>query len=498
MSTSRRAFLMQSTGLLAPAILRGAVRRVGDKPNLLFLWTDEQRADTMAAYGNTRFHVPALNRLASQSIVFDRAYVTQPVCTPSRSSVMTGLWPHQSGCVNNSIPLPAAAKVLPELVNDSAYRTGYMGKWHLGDEIFRQHGFHEWCSIEDDYIAQYSAGRDREARSDYDQFLRKRGYQPDGKNNVFTRAFATRLPVEVSKSAFLAGRAQQFMTEHRSRPWMLYVNFLEPHMPFEGPYNDLHTEEEAPLPANFPGIPDRGEPEWYRQRRATSFRTKGQVRNPAPDARTLFQRTARNYAGLCTLVDGALDRILWTLEATGQAENTIVVFTSDHGEMMGAHSMLAKQVMYEEAVRVPLLLRVPFRRQLPAHVKHPVSGIDLVPTLLDLLGREQAGEVLPGRSLIPALADPAARRENVVLEWTADVKDSGAGPSGRTIISPDGYKLVLYDTDLSMLFDHNKDPLEMHNVYGLPAYSSVQSGLRKALERWQNATNDRFKLPPGI
>src|SRR5437899_1114204 len=111
----------------APAVLRG-LRRPADKPNLLFLWTDEQRADTMAAYGNHSFRVPVMNRLASRSVVFDRCYVTQPVCSPNRSAVMTGLWPHQSGVITNNIPLPPATPTLPELVGDAAYRTGYFGK----------------------------------------------------------------------------------------------------------------------------------------------------------------------------------------------------------------------------------------------------------------------------------------------------------------------------------------------------------------------------------
>jgi arylsulfatase A-like enzyme len=118
-----------------PAVLRG-VRRPTDKPNLLFLWADEHRADTMAVYGNPRFHVPAMNRLGAESIVFDRCYVTQPVCTPSRSSVMTGLWPHTTGCVANNIPLPRDAKILPEFLANAAYHTAYMGKWHLGDGLF--------------------------------------------------------------------------------------------------------------------------------------------------------------------------------------------------------------------------------------------------------------------------------------------------------------------------------------------------------------------------
>ena len=131
------------------------------RPNLLFLWTDEQRHDTMAVYGNRKIHTPNLNKLAAESFVFEKAYVTQPVCTPSRSSVMTGLWPHINGCTANNIPLPEDTPCFHELLDDQSYRTAYMGKWHLGDEIFPQHGFEEWVSMEDGYTSHYRPGRDR-------------------------------------------------------------------------------------------------------------------------------------------------------------------------------------------------------------------------------------------------------------------------------------------------------------------------------------------------
>jgi arylsulfatase A-like enzyme len=481
---SRRTAIQTLVGgaVAAPAILRGA-RRPGDKPNLLFLWTDQQRADTLAAYGNARFRVPMLNRLASESVVFDRAYVTQPVCTPSRSSVMTGLWPHQSGCVNNNIPLPTATKTIPELLNDSGYRTAYMGKWHLGDEVFAQHGFQEWKAIEDGmYEKYYSAGRDPKARSAYHAFLMGLGYKPDEKN-VFSRNYASKLPVEHSKPSFLANEASKFLLKNRGGPFLLYVNFLEPHTPFSSALNDLHSEEEAPLPKNYPGIPEGPEPEWYKRRRKS-----------VPKDRASLQRSARNYAGLCSLVDQAVGRILWALEASGQMENTIIAFTSDHGEMMGAHTLLYKQVMYEEAIHVPYLLRVPFRNQKPHHVKQPVSHIDIAPTLLELLGKKQAAASFFGQSVVPLLSGAGRQQDHVFLEWTEDKKDSGEGPNGRTVISPNGYKLVLYDTDTCLLFDRNKDPLEMHNAYGKPEYTAIQNKLRKAIEGWQKATNDKLKL----
>jgi arylsulfatase A-like enzyme len=489
---TRRTALQTIAGGFAgvPAILRGE-RSPGDKPNLLFLWTDEQRADTMAAYGNTRYRVPAMNRLAAQCVVFDRAYVTQPVCTPSRSSVMTGWWPHQSGCVRNGIPLKPETKTVPELLADASYRTAYMGKWHLGDEIFAQHGFEEWKAIEDAiYRRKYSPGRDQSARSAYHHFLLRLGYKPDGDGD-FSRAAVTKVPVEHTKPSFLANEASNFMLQHRGEPWMLYVNFLEPHMPFASVLDDLHSAEETPL-LNFPGAALGPEPDWYKRRRGELPGAK--KRKGVDEAqRAKLQRQARNYAGLCALVDQALARILWTLEATGQAENTIICYTSDHGEMMGAHGLMAKQVMYDESVRVPLLISAPFRRIQPHRVTQPVSHIDLAPTVLEMLGRKNPG--LPGRSLVPVLGGQARSGNDVFLEWTADKSDSGDGPNGRTVITPDGYKLVLYDSDQSMLFDRAKDPQELNNVYGTPAYAAVQSRLRKKIEQWQHETKDEMALP---
>lgn len=479
---TRRTAIESLAGLAAPALVRGA-RKPGDKPNLLVLWTDQQRADTMAAYGNRGYRVPTLNALAAESVVFDRCYVTQPVCTPNRSSVMTGLWPHRNGCVRNNIPLKPETRTLPELTGDSAYRTAYMGKWHLGDELFAQHGFQQWVSIEDIYNQHFSPGRDRSARSSYHHFLLSLGYKPDG-NNQFSRRFATTVPVEHSKPSFLAQEAVKFILRHRAEPWILYVNTLEPHTPFSSPLNDLHSEDEAPLPPNYPGIPTGREPEFYRSRRQkfAGTRTEGfDLRTPEG-----WKRMHRNYAGLCSLVDQAFARILWALEVSGQAENTIVVHTSDHGEMMGAHSLMAKSVMYEEAVRVPLLLRVRFRRWKPQHIAHPVSHIDLAPTLLELMGVPDPG--LDGRSLLPYISRQR-KPDDVFLQWTRDPGEGG--PNARAVITPDGWKLVLHDTDVSMLFDRRRDPLEMHNLYG----GRETKLLRARVEGWQKRTGDRLELP---
>ena len=486
MLSRRRAIQTAAAGL--PALLRGASRRAGDKPNLLFLWTDEQRADTLSVYGNHRFRMPSLNRLASSSIVFNRCYDTQPVCTPARSSVMTGQYPHSTGCTTNNIPLTARTPVMPELLADSAYRTAYMGKWHLGDEVFPQRGFQEWASIEDGYHQYYSAGRDAGARSSYHAFLANLGYKPDPLNGRFSRQFAVRRPIDHCKPAFLAGEASRFIHQHRAQPWMLYVNFLEPHMPFFGPLNDLHSEAEAPVPANHPGTGVEREPRRYVKLRE-GFLEKGFDGHDLK-TRAGWQRLNRNYAGLCSQVDQAVGRMLWMLQATGQADNTVIVFTSDHGEMMGSHSLIGKSVLYEEAVRVPLLVRVPFRQSALMPVEQPVSQIDLVPTLLGLLGA-RIPESLPGQSLLPLLEGGRLAEDHVFIEWHTPPE----GPNARAVVSPEGLKLGLYDTDNCVLFDRHPDPLEMQNLYYRPESAGTLRRLRARIETWQRRTKDPQRLP---
>jgi len=483
---TRRQALQFAAG--APAVLRGASRKPGDKPNLLFLWTDEQRADTLRVYGNDRFRMPVLNRLASESVVFDRCYDTQPVCTPARSSVLTGQWPHANGCITNNIALRADTKTLPELLADSSYRTAYMGKWHLGDEVFAQHGFEQWVSMEDGYHEHFSKGRDASAKSSYHHFLAGCGYKPDSGSGRYSRGFAVRRKVEHCKPAFLAREAADFIGRHSAGPWLLHLNFLEPHMPFFGPYNDLHGDEEAPVPSNHQVVPEK-EPERYRKSRQRYF--EHGFEGHGLKTREGWQRLNRNYAGLCSQVDEAVGRILWALEASGTAENTIVVFTSDHGEMMGAHGLIGKGVFYEEAMRVPLLMRVPFRRQAHHVVRNPVSHIDLVPTLLDLMGAGRRAEGLPGHSLVGMMQGGKHPEDHVFSEWHTPPD----GPDGRAVVSPDGWKLAVYDKDHSLLFNRERDPMEQTNLYYRPESREVVRRLRSRMEAWRKRTGDRLELP---
>lgn len=488
-------------------------------PNLLFLFTDEQRADTMAAYGNTRIQTPNLNQLASQSIVFERAYVTQPVCTPSRASILTGLYPHTAGCTENNVPLPADVPCFPEMLSGGhsthEYVTAYHGKWHLGDEIFWQHGFDEWRSIEDNYGRYYSPGRDPDARSTYHAFLIENGFTPaNGKR--FGRGETTRLPEEFGKPAYLAREASRFIRENRDRPFVLFVNFLEPHMPFFGPRDDQHDADKVTLPANIDALPTADQPLKTRlfQR---GYYERGHSGLPLRTEAD-WRRMIANYWGLCSLVDTHVGTILDTLAECGLDESTIVVYTSDHGDMMGSHRLLAKCVMFEEAARVPLLVRLPGQMAC-SRIRVPVSQIDLVPTLLDWMG-QPIPEHVEGQSLRPLVeGQKDVPPRDVFVEWSGhnngfgDMIGSVSVPEAmlqlatreeiiaaitdpvRTVITPDGWKFNCSPLGEHELYNLDEDPLETHNLATQEELRPLVEELAGRIRRWQERTADAVAIP---
>jgi arylsulfatase A-like enzyme len=480
-------------------------------PNLLFIYTDEQAVGTLATYGNERIHMPNLNRLAQESVVFDRAYVTQPVCTPSRSTLLTGLYPHTSGCTENNVPLPSGVLCLPEMLTQGDYVTAHYGKWHLGDEVFAQHSFDHWRSIEDGYEDYYSAGRDRAQRSSYHQFLIENGFVPQN-GDTFSRAEAARLPEQYGKPAYLAREASRFIRENKATPFVLYVNFLEPHMPFFGPRDAQYDVSGVSLPANFDDVPTDAQP--LKTRLLRHYYLKHGHSGLELRTEAHWRRMISNYWGLCSLVDTYVGRILDTLDDCGLRDDTIVVFTSDHGDMMGSHRLLAKCVMFEEAVRVPLLVRLPEQTS-GKRVLGPVSQIDVVPTLLDLMG-QPIPDHLQGKSQRAVFEQPGDSycQDPVFIEWNgpnnglgdaigrvefpdwmtelathAEIEAAFCDPV-RTVITPDGWKYSHSPRGEHELYNLREDPCETQNLALELEYNAVTARLTEEIRKWQRATGD--------
>jgi len=477
------------------------------KPNLLFIFTDQQRRDSLRSYDNDWIQTPNLDALAARSFVFEHAYVTQPVCTPSRASIMTGLWPHTCGCVANNIPLRADTPTIAEMVG-LEYRRAYFGKWHLGDEVIPQHGFEEWVSIEDNYRSHYSRPEYLNRFSGYHHYLMSQGFAPDGEKRgarIFSRRFAARLPEEHTKALFLAREAARFLRMTGKRPFLLYVNFLEPHPPYCGPFDRLYDPWHLPVGPTFRRKPPHNASRLHRL--MADYYTQGKREGQDLSTEEGWRRLRAQYFGNVTLVDRAVGEILTALAKSGQAENTVIVFTSDHGDMMGDHGILAKTVFYEEATLVPLLIHVPWL--CPCRVPGRISQIDLVPTLLELLG-VPVPPTLQGQSRAAVLRGEASLANNdVFIEWTGtDGRPEMTFASGitpeeaarikglpwRTVISG-GWKLNLCAGDQCELYDLTEDPYEEHNRFNDPAQRARVEELSARLYTWQARTGDVAPLP---
>jgi arylsulfatase A-like enzyme len=468
------------------------------KPNLILFLPDQQRADTLACYGGVKVHAPNLNKLASESVIFERTYVTHPVCTPSRSSLMTGTWPHINGCTHNSVPLDRRFRVFPELMQDQDYRTAYIGKWHLGEDGPAGRGFEPYISTD--------------GHGDYSNFLISKGVAPDKSNGRFSEVAISNLPIDLSRPKFLEKYACDFIKKNQRDPFILVVAFVEPHSPYNGPLNDANPldEVELDLTATLPESEDiplryRLMREWQRAE-ALLDRERLPIQLFFGITSDEYRSIKQRYLGLVTLVDQSIGAILDCLERCGLTNDTILVHTSDHGDSLGAHHLFGKETMFEEAARVPWLIRSPGQTR-PKMISHPVSHIDFVPTLLELLGQTNHPQCA-GESLLPLVHDETRPPRNVFLEWAPNRTKVKKGSrlarrrminraieeSTRTVVSPDGWKLCLRDKDLNELYNLKDDPFETRNLYSNARYASVISKLAGEIYRWQEATNDKLKL----
>ena len=403
------------------------------------------------------------------------------------------------------------------MMEDKDYRTAYIGKWHLGEDgpAYAEasagrpagRGFQQWISTDD--------------HGDYANFLASEGVTPDKSNGRFSELAISNLRIELSRPKFLEKHACDFIERHQRDPFILVVAFVEPHSPYNGPLNDEHPldEIELDLTATLPESEDlplryRLMREWQ-QAEALLDRERLPIQlffGITPDE---YRSIKQRYLGLVTLVDQSIGAILGCLERCGLRDDTIVVHTSDHGDSLGAHHLFGKETMFEEAARVPWLIRLPGQTR-SKMIPYPVSHIDFVPTLLDLLGQPNHPQCA-GKSLFPAINDEIAAASplrtadatgSVFLEWAPNRTKIKKGSrlarrrmikraveeSTRTVVSTDGWKLCLRDKDLNELYNLKDDPCETHNLYSDAQFASMISQLAGEIHRWQESTNDKLRL----
>ena len=474
-------------------------------PNVLFICTDQQRYDALGPYGNGHIRTPHIDRLAGEGVLFEQCYVQNPVCSPSRASLLTGQYPHAHGLWSNGVSLPADKPLFTRALADAGYDSGMIGKMHLA-ACFR--GRTE--PRRDDGLRVYEWAHDPTHGSPenaYHRWLEE--HHPDlfaaamangpGRSGHEAVGFDT-MPTEAHYSHWVGERAIDFLRQGRdpAKPFFLWANFYDPHHPFVAPKEYLDRYDPAALPRPLGGPEDLADrPPVLAEASHKSY--AGIARGFAEYGAEEIRGIVAAYYAMVTLIDDEVGRILATLDELGLAGDTLVVFTSDHGEMLGDHGLLLKgPMMYEGAVRVPLILRWPGR--LPAGARRPelVQWLDLGPTVLGAAGLPplSAGQ---GQSLLPlARGDAGTTGRGWAL---CEYRDSGHPydpPVHVTMLRRGRHKLIVHHGAPATgrprggeLYDLKADPHEGRNLWDDPAAASLRAELQEFLLDVLVATEDR-------
>ena len=457
--------------------------------NILWFTSDMQRFDTIHCLNNPCIHTPNLDLLCAGGVAFTHAYCQNVICIPSRSSFLTGMYPSSiRACISGNETFSGAAPLVPRLLADNGYVCGLSGKLHiaspwLGPEKRVEDGY-SFFRYSHSPFARLDQG------NEYMQWLLDQGIDPA---SVFHRkppgldtefgAYLPSIKPEIHQTTWCTDEAIRFITQNRTRPWLMSVNVFDPHSAFDPPpvYKERYEVKDMPEP-HF------RESDLEHEERLREIDFLGQAGKL--DKLESKERKAAYYA-MIELIDHNVGRLLKLLEETGQRENTLVVFMSDHGEISGDHGLTSTGCrFYEGLVRVPLIMSLPERFQAGLRSDALVELVDVAPTILELAGVPNP-ERMQGRSLLPILEgrkSPHHHRDFVRCEYYntlernfTDLKFSG---SYGTMIREPKYKCAIYHGhDYGELYDLEKDPWEHDNLWESEEHRLIRERLlRTALD----------------
>jgi uncharacterized sulfatase len=447
------------------------------QPNFVFIMTDTQGANVVGTYGHPELDTPNIDGLAKTAIKFTRAYTTCPLCTPARAGLFTGIYPHTAGAWTNNLPLGDNVKTMGQRFQDGGYRTAYVGKWHLDGHDYFGTGT---CpgGWEDAYW--YDGKRYLSELDEEEILLWRRGLSTPRE----LRAHDIR--PEFTWAHRVSDRAIDFLERRSGEPFLLVVSYDEPHHPFTCPpeYAEKFEDYAYPLgPAAYDTLEDK--PAHHREwADADGVRLEdGCARHPL-------------YFGCNSFVDHEIGRVIDAAHAHAP-ENTYVIFTSDHGDMLGAHQLRGKgPAMYEEITHMPLIVEQPGGVGAGTANSTVVSHIDLLPTMLELAGLD-IPPIMEGQSIVPLLRGEEDAGRSVAIEFHRyEIEhDSWGGFQPVRCVVSDRYKLVVNLLHTDELYDLKEDPAEVNNLIDHPGYAEVRNTLHDRLLDWMYDKRDPFRGP---
>ena len=503
------------------------------RPNFLFIMCDQLRWDYLSCAGHPTLQTPNIDRLAERGVYFTNTFVQSPVCGPSRASIYTGRTVHSHGSTWNGVPLSIAEKTIGEYLQEGGYRSAVAGKVHVipdreaferigvtpANEAVRtiaNGGFEPFDRDDSVHTKQMFSFR---PQPKYNDWMRELGYEgenpwlsyansvEDEDGNVISgwdlrsASYPAQVPKEHSESHYITSRAIEFIDGMDNQSWMLHLSFIKPHWPYvaPAPYHDMYGPEDVP-PANRAAAEKGSHPVFdaFRQMHPSEAFSKDEVREAVIPA----------YMGLVKQIDDEVGRILDHLDQRGISDNTVIVFTSDHGDYLGDHWMGEKDMMHEEAVRVPLIImdpRLGADTSRGRKVEDLVEMIDLAPTFLELADLSADDQRLEGHSLAPFLHGdgPDTWRNAVFSELdyayygTRNLLGLGPNEAKMFMLRNKRYKYIYYLGFPPQLFDLHEDPGELNDLGQSEAHAPIRAELqdqlflRLATRRSRITENDR-------
>jgi len=457
-----------------------------NKPNILVIMTDQQRRETVGSHPAAWIQTPHIDRIAREGVNFTRAYAECPICVPSRITFMTGKHAHEidlpqyGSALDNGGAVLKGETTLPSILKAHHYHTAIVGKTHLapyGCEL----GFEESHLLENS---------EDEGNVEYTRYLREHGFEKDDywhdSSYSGVQPYTSRVPLQHYGETWVGEKSVDYIRQQsgKEQPFFLWTSFYKPHNPYNppAPYHGRVDPESLPVPATVePTKFKRGR---VHEERSTFYESKGATASLNP--RKIQEARAR-YCECVQVIDDQIGAIIDTLVATGQWENTAIIFVSDHGDMLGDHGHWHKTLAYESSAGVPLLLKAP---GLPRgeQSEELASTIDLMPTCLELAGIQLPTDI-DGISLLEAARQPTrTQREALYLECSNRLS------AWHAVVYENWKYIHFINGGEEELYDLNKDPDELSNLAGVPAFDKQQQSMRHTLRNTLKAQGPDWAL----
>ena len=440
---TRRQFIKTAAAVMPVAVAGSqlfAAQRLARRPNIVFVFADQMRAHAMGCMGNRQVITPNLDKLASEGLLVTNAISCEPVCSPYRAQLQTGRYSHSTGVIHNDIRLPDSETVISEVMKKQGYTTGYIGKWHLAGyrdnpvDAKSRRGWDFWavrnCSHQH-FKPEYWLNDSKEP-------VRTAGWEPD---------VQTKLAVE-------------FIKKNKQIPFCLFLSFGPPHNPYKAPrkYVEMYKGKKLNLRPNVPG----------------------------KNTENLLQ-----YYAMTTSLDTCMGRINDALDDAGISEDTIVVFTSDHGDMMGSQGHRLKQRPWEESINIPFILRYPRKIKAGQRRDWIVSSVDVMPTLLGLCDISIPSQV-QGRDYSATFLGKSKSERDAAFLFNVH-RGGGPGTDWRGIRTKEWIYAYHFSGDWVM-YDLQNDPYQLNNLIDNPKFAAKKKELREQLESMRKTLGESLPL----